>query len=481
MQFGDTGMTLYETLANEYIDAIKSQRLPFGSRLPALRVLAKQHKVSLTTATKAYEYLQQHGWIYPRPQAGYFVANKLEEESFPRLTSLQNQGRDPKNYSPVLGYNAGAEFFNPLGTSMIAPELQPTKALQRCIKRVASRSQQSLFSYPNPQGEVGLRQALSEHFRVDHFAFSAKDLVITNGCIDSVRIAIETLTKEGDTLAISSPCFSGLLDLLVALSRKIIEIPCTEEGLDLDFYEACLKQGNIKASLFSTSHMNPSGRTLSNEQKQALAKLAQEYQTPMIEDDVYIELSHQGKPPLPTKYWDKEGYVIWCGSFSKTLAAGLRLGWCLPGRYLDAYIKQHSQTRFGINGLMQLSLAEFIHSGEYRSHVNRIRTQLNQQVYAYRNFLIENLPLNTKISVPDGGLVLWLQLPDIDAKALELAANEEGVDIRSGACFSTHDAYGDCIRINCGWPILNTDTSDENKSSAYQQLLRLCQLVKSFK
>ena len=470
-------MTLYETLANDYIDAIKSQRLPLGSRLPALRVLAKQHQVSLTTATKTYDFLMQHGWVYARPQAGYFVANKLEEEVFPRLTALQSKGRDPKQYSPALGYNANAEFFNPLGTSMIAPLLQPSKALQRCIKRVASRNQQSLFAYPNPQGEMALRQALSEHFRHDHFAFTAKDLVITNGCIDSVRIAIETLTKAGDTIAISSPCFSGLLDLLVALSRKIIEIPCSEKGLDLDFYERCLKKGNVQASLFSTSHMNPSGRSLSNEQKQQLAHLANQYQIPMIEDDVYIELSHLGTPPLPAKYWDKGGYLVWCGSFSKTLAAGLRLGWCLPGRYLDAYIKQHAQTRFGINGLMQLSLAEFINTGEYRSHVHRIRLQLNQQVYAYRSYLLAHLPLNTKISVPDGGLVLWLQIPHIDAQRLEAKAHDLGVDIRSGACFSTHDAYGDCIRINCGWPISNGDNDVKDKSSAYQQLKRLCQLI----
>ena len=467
-------MTLYETLANDYIDAIKSQRLPLGSRLPALRVLAKQHEVSLTTATKTYDYLMQHGWIYARPQSGYYVANHLEEESFPRLTELQPLGRDPKQYSPSLGYNVQHDFFGPLGTSMIAPALLPSKGLQRCIKRVTSRNQQSLFSYPNPQGENALRLAISQHFRADHFAFSGKDLVITNGCIDAVRIAIETLTNEGDTIAISSPCFSGLLDLLVALSRKIIEIPCTEEGLDLAFFEHCLQGGGVKASLFSCSHMNPSGRSLSNGQKQQLAELANHYQVPMIEDDVYIELSHQGKPPLPAKYWDKEGYIVWCGSFSKTLAAGLRVGWCLPGRYLEAYIKQHTLTRFGINSLVQLSLADFIHSGEYLSHVNKVRQQLSLQIYAYRAFLTANLPENTKISVPEGGLVLWLQLPGIDTLKLEEAALKMQVDIRSGISFSTHEAYLDCFRINCGWPLVD----DEDKSCAYQQLKRLCRLVK---
>ncbi|GGN22852.1 MULTISPECIES: PLP-dependent aminotransferase family protein [Marinomonas] len=466
-------MALYETLAQHYIDDIQAQRLPAGSRLPALRTMAKQHQISMTTATKAYDYLQQTGWIYAQPQSGYFVANQLEATTFPSLDIKSIEQRDPKRFAPLNGYNPASALFSPLGTSMIAPELQPSIALQRSIKRVTQRAEKHLFQYPETQGDKGLRSALAEHFRHHNLAFSAADFVITNGCIDAVRLAIESVTKEGDTIAISSPCFSGLLDLLSALSRKVIEIPVSDKGLDLDHLETLMQQGLIKASLFSTSNMNPTGMTLPVEQKQALARLAAQYNTPMIEDDVYFELSHQKQHTLPAKYWDKEGYVIWCGSFSKTLAAGLRLGWCVPGRYLTPYIKQHALTSFGVNGLIQSCMAEFINTGEYRSHVNKIRTVLNQHIHLYQQCLIEHLPEQAKISTPQGGIVLWVQIPSLNAVQLEKEANKQGIDIRSGACFSTHDFYHDCFRLNCGWPLDNT----EDKHSTYQQLISLCDII----
>jgi len=478
-------MTLYETLAQRFIDDIKTQKLPVGTRLPALRAMAKQHKVSMTTATKTYDTLQQTGWIYAQPQSGYFVASQTESITFPTLNAKDMEQRDPKRFAPLNGYNPASIRHSSFGTSMIAPHLQPSIALQRCIKRVTRRSDNQLFQYPDPPGEQSLRNALSAHFRLENFTFCAAELVITNGCIDAVRLAIESTTNEGDTIAISSPCFSGLLDLLAVMSRKVIEIPINHDGLDLEHLESILQQGLVQASLFSTSNMNPTGMTLPIEQKQALATLAAQYKTPMIEDDVYFELGHQKQTPLPAKYWDKDGYVVWCGSFSKTLAAGLRLGWCLPGRYLQTYLKKQIATSFGVNGFMQACLAEFINTGEYRTHVNKTRLLLSQQIHHYRRFLVEHLPSNANISHPDGGIVLWIHIPNLNAVQLEQDAQTQGIDIRSGACFSTHDCYHDCFRINCGWPLDGDRPLDGNKKeektvdkhSSYQQLKRLCELV----
>ena len=479
-------MTLYEALVQRFIDDIKKQKLPVGTRLPALRAIAKQHKVSMTTATKAYDTLQETGWIYAQPQSGYFVASQTEQIPFPALDSKEMEQRDPKRFAPLNGYNPTSRLSSSFGTSMISPNLQPSLALQRCIKRVTKRSDISLFQYPDPPGEQGLRKALSEHFRLESFNFSPQELVITNGCIDAVRLAIESITKEGDTIAISSPCFSGLLDLLTAISRKVIEIPIKNDGLDLEHLESILQQGLIQASLFSTSNMNPTGMTLPVKQKQTLAALAMQYQIPMIEDDVYFELGHHKQNTLPAKYWDKEGYIIWCGSFSKTLAAGLRLGWCLPGRYLQPYLKKQVATIFGVNCFIQACLAEFINTGEYRTHVNKTRLLLNQQIHQYRRFLVEHLPNNANVSNPDGGMVLWVQIPNFNAVQLEKDAQTQSIDIRSGACFSTHNFYHDCFRINCGWPLNSSvdkslepeyGTNTVDKYSSYQQLKDLCDII----
>ena len=466
-------MTLYESLAQTFIDDIVSERLPIGSRLPALRQLAQQQGVSLTTASKAYDCLQEGGWIYARPQAGYFVASRSEIAEFPTLKHPRLTARDPSQFAPKQGYNSGLTGFTPLGTSLLAPALLPEVELSRTIKRVTRRASQTIFSYPELQGVASLRQALSEHFLESHFAFTAQELVITNSCLDSVRIALECVTQPGDTIAVCSPCFSGLLDLLTTLKRRIIEIPVTHDGIDLIALETCFSKQKVSAALLSTTHLNPLGITLPTEQKQAIAQLAAQYQMPIIEDDVYFELSHHKDKPLPAKYWDKEGYILWCSSISKTLAPGLRLGWCLPGRYFEPFLHHHSQTSMGVNSLVQACIAEFILCGDYRRHIHQIRPILQSQVHQYRQFLSEHLPESAQISAPQGGLVLWVRVPHLDAGQLAQDLGKMGIDIRRGSCFSTHPDYNDCLRINCGWPpYLEIDSQ-----SAASQLKHLCQLV----
>ncbi|WP_245624663.1 aminotransferase-like domain-containing protein [Marinomonas fungiae] len=478
-RFGEQGsaMTLYESLAQRFIDDIVCERLPIGARLPALRQLAQQQGVSVTTAGKAYDYLADRGWIYARPQAGYFVANRSQITEFPALSSHSLTPRDPSRFAPVQGYNSGLTGFAPLGTSLLAPALLPEVDLARTIKRVTRRASQSMFSYPESQGLESLRQALSEHFRENHFAFNAEELVITNSCLDSVRIALECLTEPQDAIAVCSPCFSGLLDLLTTLKRQIIEIPVTHEGIDLHALETCFAGQKVSAALLSTTHVNPLGITLPTQQKQAIAALASKYKMPIIEDDVYFELSHQKEKPLPAKYWDTDGYILWCSSISKVLAPGLRLGWCLPGRYFDKFYGHHSYTSMGVNSLVQACIAEFILCGDYRNHINKVRPILQSQVHLYRQFLAEHLPSSAQISAPQGGLVLWLRIPGVDTNQLADEARKAGVDIRRGSCFSTHPDYNDCLRINCGWPLYLKVERD----SAQMQLQGLCELVQSLK
>lgn len=466
-------MALYLDMAQRLIDDIQAQRLPPGARLPALRALAQHQAVSITTATKAYDYLQESGWIYSRPQAGYFVAHRAQVVEFPALSSRTLPQRDPSQSAPAQGYDRPSSGFAPLGIAVLAPDLLPQRALQRTLKRISQRNPESLLHYADFNGSPALRQAIAQHCRDGHFPVHGDDLIITHSCMSAVRLAIETLTEPGDTLAVSSPCFNGLLDLLSSLSRRIIEIPLNHQGLDLVALESCMQEGRIRAALLSTNHINPLGITLPNEQKQQLAELAQRYQTPIIEDDIYRDLSLQKHNPLPAKYWDKDGWIFWCTSISKTLSPGLRLGWCLPGRFLDRAAELHGRTSLGVSGFIQACVSEFFVTGDYHSHLQALRPKLQQQLGHYQQLLHDNLPAKARCSQPDGGLVLWLHVPGLDSDALQRQALQAGIDIRSGRCFTTHHCYQDCLRINAGWPLY-----DDNQANAtHQQLLRLCELI----
>ncbi|WP_108125035.1 PLP-dependent aminotransferase family protein [Saccharospirillum mangrovi] len=468
-------MALYLNLAQRLIDDIQAQRLPEGSRLPALRTLAKQQAVSMTTATKAYDYLQESGWIYSRPQSGYFVSNRAQIVEFPTLSNQTLERRDPRRNAPQLGYNRPSEGFAPLGIAVLSPELLPAVPLQRTLKRVTQRNAQSLLQYSDFSGTTSVRNAIAQHFRDQHFPVHAYDLIVTHCCMSAVRLAVETLTQPGDTLAVSSPCFNGLLDLLSTLSRNIIEIPLTHQGLDLDALETCMKEGRIRAALLSTNHINPLGITLPNEQKQALAELANQYQIPIIEDDIYQDLGFQKHNPMPAKYWDKHGWILWCSSISKTLSPGMRLGWCLPGRFYQQCAEFHGRTNLGTSTLIQACVAEFFATGDYRQHLQTLRPKLQQQLGQYQQFLQQQLPSEARCSQPGGGLVLWLHVPGLDTDALQREALKDGIDIRSGRCFTTHNSYQDCLRINAGWALFD---ADQQPTQTHQQLTQLCELIR---
>ena len=441
-------MTKYKQLAERFIDDIRTGKLRSGDRLLSLRLLAQQHGVSMSTAVSCYAELESLGWLISRPKAGFFVAPKRLVAKPPEWTAFESRLSTPSGK-----YRHTSTLEGPLGTARLSLEKISQSALDTSFRRAMTRASTRLSSYPAPQGEASLRVALAKHFSQCGFAINADELVISHGCMDAVKTALEVCTQPGDAVAISSPCYNGLLDLLSQLSLRIVEIPSLDDGIDLDQLEHHLQLGNVQAGLFCTTHMNPHGLTMSVPQKQRLAQLANHYRVPVIEDDVYLELAHhqhhhQQHVPLPAAYHDEEGFVIWCGSVSKTLSPSYRLGWCRPGRYFQPVV----QRALGVSTLMQLALADFIEAGAYAKHLKRTRYRLAEHKQHYLDYLVQHLPAGSRISQPDGGLVLWIQIPGLDAREIGPVAERRGLDIRVGGLFTASDRYQDCLRINIGFP-----------------------------
>lgn len=465
----------YKVITEQIIADIQSQKLMPGQRLPSLRKLTKQLNVSMTTALKSYRSLEQQGWVVTQPKSGFFVSTPLYQSDVPTQPQFRSSSRSVPTRldlsdSPDFNTTSG-----PLGVSRLNPARMPLLSLKRSIKRTVSQADEYLASYSDPQGIYKLRQVLAEHFSLYGFAIAADDLFISNGCMDAIRVALAVSTAPGDAVAISSPCFNGLLKLLSSMSRRVVEIPCNSEGIDLSQLEQKFKNREVKAALLSSSFMNPHGTSLSIEQKQALAALANQYKVPIIEDDIYGELGYEQLFPLPIKYWDSNGYVLWCSSVSKSLANGLRIGWCSAGRYLEDCVDICATEHLGLNGLMQASLADFINAGLYRKHIQSIRKTTLTNAHAYRQILLENLPKGSAISIPKGGFVLWVQVPGLDDSKLRALTHKAKIDIRFGAQFTTRKLYRDCFRLNIGWGLSEMHDSDR---TIEQALLSLADSVK---
>jgi len=471
----------YIDLAEMCITDISSGKLVQNSRMPSLRNFRQQHLISMTTALNCYQHLESFGWIVAKPQSGYFVCGQRTLNEKPELVAFKSIMTDPKlpaveNHS-LFNHSINKDIVGPLGVARISADFIPLDKLQHSFRRALKRQGSNISFYPDVQGEKILRDTLSSHFKSYDFHIPSDELLITNGCMDAIRTAIEICTDIGDAVAISSPCFNGLLDMLAALGRKVVEIPSTEQGIDLVQLEQHMKSNQIKAGLFCTSHMNPQGISMTALQKQHLVKLAQTYKIPIIEDDVYIELAHSKVMPLPAKHWDKQGYILWCGSVSKTIAAGYRLGWCWPGRFSAQYLQKRKYCNQGVSSPVQLALSDFISNGDYSKHLKKLRVAMQQHTLSYQNYLTKNLPAASKISSPSGGFVLWVQVPNLNGRKLLEQANHCNIDIRIGEQFSTRDLYQDYFRINTGFTI--TEANDtHNQEEVDKQLNKLMALVK---
>lgn len=443
--------------------------------MPSIRKFSQLHEVSVTTAINCYHRMQELGWLQAKPQSGYYVTQPFGKQNTPEFPKFKSKITQPK----LTTANTFSRL-SPFYSAQLAPELIPQNVLNQCFRRAAIKYQKTIHLYPDFQGQKSFRQILAQHFTTQYFPLEANSLVITNGCIDAIRTAIEVTTVEGDAIAITSPCFSGLLELLANMKRKVVEIPCHQGCLDLLQLEEHLAKKEIAACLFSANHINPQGICLSSKQKQHIAELAKQYNVPVIEDDVYLELSHSNLTPLPIKYWDKEGWVLWCSSISKTITPSYRLGWCEPGRYFAQYLNYRSVQSSGVNSPVQNAIHEFIYSGQYLKHLKQLRLKLAQHMLSYHALLKKHLPSNTRISHSQGGSVIWIQMPNLNAQQLLEKTKQQGTYFRCGNEFSSLNLYQDCFRINIGWPINAGSAEESIENSHRKQLIDLCELTHSF-
>lgn len=464
--FEDTNVSLYRQLANKLIIKIENKQLIPGEKLPSIRQYALQQNVSINTVVSCYRWLEQLSFISVKDKSGYIVLAKEPDSNMPLpvFSSKAVLLEGETNYHKK-------KQIHPFERAQACAELLPVAALNKCLTNSARKYARQTQIYGDVQGEISLRQNLMKHFKQQGFIFNSDELVINNGCLDAIKIAIELTTNPGDSIAVSSPCFNGLLSLLAVMKRAVVEVPSTLQGIDLPQVEYLMANNQIAACLFTANHQNPLGQSLALEQKKRLAELSNQFDIPIIEDDVYQELHFGPTLPLPIKAFDEKGTVIWCSSISKTLASGYRIGWALPGKYINKFIHYRAVQSMGVNSPLQFAIAEFIEKQLYTRHLKRFRQQLARQMSQYQQLLTHELSQlrDFQLSQPSGGLVLWVYVKGLDAQALSHQAEKQHITIRCGNQFSTRALYNDYFRINVGYPL--TD-------ALRAQLTMICRLVK---
>ena len=451
----DTSLHLYESLATRLSEAIHAGTLRAGDRLPSVRRLSTQHRVSIATAVQAYRHLENQRLIEARPKSGYFVlarTNPLAEPAASRPPAAPRFVGVTQLVMEVLESSRDANVI-PLGAACPAVELFPNDKLLRLANSEGRRHPELLGAYAMSTGHARLRTMIARRSVEFGCKLSPDEIIVTNGCIEALNLALRAVARPGDTIALESPTYFALLQIIESLGLKALEIPThPRDGISLEAIDlATQRRGAVKAVMVIPNFSNPLGALMPDENKARLVSLLEARGIPLIEDDIYGEIHFGASRPAVTKAWDRDGNVLLCSSFTKTLAPGLRVGWIAPGRYY----KQVEMLKF-INSvatpeLPQAAIAEFISNGGYDHHLRRLRAAFARQVQQTTEVIAHHFPVGTKVTRPTGGFVLWVDLPHkIDTLELFQRARAEGISVAPGPMFTTTRRFQNCVRIGCG-------------------------------
>jgi DNA-binding transcriptional MocR family regulator len=447
----------YSEVAERIETLIEKEIFKVGDKLLSVRALSKEQGISLSTAFQAYYVLESKGLIEARPQSGYYVKYSPEHIlDMPKVKEPLDDALPVTIDDMINSVYVDLNSKSLLNFSMAAPsiELLPTAKLNKAVVHSLRQSKTSCLHYEHIQGNVTLRKQIARQAFNWGGSPSEEDIVVTAGCVEALSLCIKATTKPGDAVAIESPTYFAIFQLMESYGLKVVEIPTDPVwGMDIDYLAQAIPRFNIKACLVVNNFNNPLGSCMPDERKKQLVEMLAKREIPLIEDDIYGELYFGKTRPKTCKTFDRKGLVLHCASFSKSLAPGYRIGWTIPGRYKEQVIRLKRMHTVSTNTLVQAAVADFLSNGRFELHLRHLRKALHTQSLRYIQAVCEYFPEDTCITRPQGGFTLWIEMnKKINAYKLHKRALKLNIGIAPGQIFSSQGRFENCFRLSYGEP-----------------------------
>lgn len=448
----------YLRLAEGLKHAIEKGVFNAGGALPSIRQSAQNYNVSINTVIAAYRSLEDQGLIEARPQSGFVVKNQLPS----LLRTFELGAEEVTSPESVLGLIEQAFVMQQdpsfLNLSLACPDknsdLFPREKLGRIMSRLVRQQASLLSSYALPPGSLTLRRQISRRMLNLGVLSHEKNICLTHGCMEAINLALRAVTKPGDSIGVESPTYFYLIPLLNELGLKLVELPThAETGLCVDEIEPLLAEKQLQALICMPNLHNPLGCSMPLVAKKKLAALVNQYQIPLIEDGLYAELQSQGALPA-VQSMDDDGWVIFCSSFSKTLAPDFRIGWVHSTRFNKKIRQLKSLYSIAESQLLSETLGVFLEAGGYDHHLRKLRKNYAKNMNTTQALIAEYFPEGTKATKPDGGYLFWLELPEsIDSYVLYQQLLREKISVIPGRMYSASGRFSNAVRISCCNPV----------------------------
>jgi DNA-binding transcriptional MocR family regulator len=399
------------------------------------------------------------GLVEARPKSGYYVnpvaLQNLKAPRFKKISFPPKKVRLSSMINSVISAISNP-YLLPLGSTVVDADLLPFKHFSRILKNLSQKELKSMISYSLSEGYPEIRRQIALRTVGVLEGIAPEDIIITNGCMEAVALSLLAVAQPGDTIAVETPTNFGFLQLLKELRLLVIEVPADPRfGVDLDELEEIFQHNRIKACLMIPNFHNPLGALMPDEHKIRLIDLVNEYDIPVIEDDISSELHFGRKRPLPLKSFDQNDHVLTCSSFSKTLAPGLRIGWVFPGRrFMERIQNLKAATTVATSTLDQYLVAQYLTDGAFERHCRQLRSTLKKQVLRTAFLIQKHFPPGTRLAIPEGGTLLWVELPSsVDGLQMYREALDQKIAIIPGVVSSNAGQFNNFVQISCGSPI----------------------------
>lgn len=336
------------------------------------------------------------------------------------------------------------------GGGLPAWDLFPVEEVREVADLVLRADGPAVLQYSTSEGYLPLRQMIVERYRARGFELDVENVIIDTGSMQGIDLIAKLLLDEGDTVLVGDPTFLTALQAFSFYRVNYVTVPLDEAGMRVEEIPQLLERQRVKLIYIMPNFQNPSGQTLSLERRRKLVDIAAHYGVPILEDDAYGELRYDGEPLPALKAVDRQGSVIYLGSFSKSLSPGLRVGFIVaPGPIMEklVYAKQAADLHTSV--LPQRIVHEFLRQDLLDPHVQTMIKSYRRRRDAMLQAMADHFPQDVSWSRPQGGIFLWVTLPQgRDAGLLFDRALAEKVVYVPGANYFANGGGENTMRLN---------------------------------
>lgn len=446
------GKVKYKQIIDYVKEHIANGEWPIGSKLPSQRELAKQFDVNRSTVITALEELIADGLIEGKMGKGTIVVNNtwtlMKQEASVNWNENIQFGTYLASVSTVQTINLeeSNKKLIQLSKGELSRELFPLKEMQNIIEKVSKDL--TPFGYEEPKGNIKLREAISLRLKTKDIHVSPSSILIVSGALQALQLISIGLLQRGSTVFLEQPSYLYSLLTFQSAGMHLSGIPMDENGIIASKLTSKVKKRGMAILYSIPSFHNPTGTLMTPGRRTQLLDVADRLQLPIIEDDVYEDLWLDSPPPSSLKAQDKFGNVLYVGSLSKSLTPGLRIGWIVgPQPVIERLADLKMQTDYGSSSLSQRVAAEWISSGSYDRHLNKVRNQLKIRKNAAINALNTYMKDFAIWEEPKGGFFIWLQIrPEFAVRDLHLKALANGILINPGSIYAEKSRQ--CFRLS---------------------------------